>query len=140
MNSLAIKKDFETWKKNSLDSAVNIGDEFLGMSTHIIVSYNKKDNLYNAHSLEFDIVVEGKTEDKVLKGVLESIFSHIEFCIVKNKDKKITFPAPNEYWKEFYEGIKSGSVIDKPKIPKLKSVSQLPYTTNRINQLCVMGV
>ena len=71
MNSLAIKKDFETWKKNSLDSAVNIGDEFLGMSTHIIVSYNKKDNLYNAHSLEFDIVVEGKTEDKVLKGVLE---------------------------------------------------------------------
>jgi hypothetical protein len=140
MYSLTNMKDFESWKEDSLRDTIHFGDELLEVSTHLIISYDKEDKLYNAHSLEFDIVAEGKTRNKAIKEVLQAILSHITFCIAYENNDKIISPAPDEYWKEFYEGIKSGSVIEKSKIPKLNADSQLPYRPSRFNQICVMGV
>jgi hypothetical protein len=128
---------FESLKEDSIRNAIIEDNEQITVNVHLIVSYNRANKIYTAHALEFDIVGESKTKKGVVKDTLELIINHISFCKVYNNKDKIISPAPDEYWREFFEKTEEEYII-KPKIPKLTN-SQMPFRPSQFNNVCVVS-
>jgi hypothetical protein len=129
-------QDYETWKSEAVANAINIKTDVEKINVHIIIGFNDIDEVYNAHALEFDIIAEGKTKNKALKELINAIMSHVSFCIAYDNKDKLVFPAPDEFWKNFYVKLQKGHV-KQPKVPKLNKYTQLPFRPSKIGQLQV---
>ena len=89
-----------SWIKEAQKNALKFEGDKINIFVHVVI--DKDVNLYNAHCLEFDIVVDGKTIKEVKENILEAIINHVTFCIAYDNMDKILNPAPSEYWNKFF--------------------------------------
>jgi hypothetical protein len=138
MNSTIL--NFDSWKQNSINNAINFDEEVCKINVHVLLSYDKEDEIYNAHALEFDIVASTTRKKNAKKEIMELVANHIAFCMAYNNKDKIVSPAPDEYWRKFYLALERGTIDNKPKIPKLNLTNlQIPYRPSEFNQVCIAG-
>ena len=95
-------QDFKSWMAKSLINALNIKDDTVIITTHILIE--KEDDMFVAHSLEFDLVTDGYTEEEVKRGIIDALVSQVDFCIENSNIDKIIRPAPEKEWQKFYAG------------------------------------
>ena len=86
----------KNWVKEISKDAIIFNKDHVKINVHIL--YEKDDDIYNAHCLEFDITTDGKSLEEAEKNIIDCIINHVEFCIEIGNFDKIYHPAPEEYW------------------------------------------
>ncbi len=121
--------------KNAVSSKTVKDKINLYISTHVLVY--KEDDFYIAHALEFDIVVDGKSEKDVKKDIKTSVFEYIMFALSRGTIEKVVNPAPFEFWERFYNNRIAGhkkslkpSEFKSPGLPYSKGIfKEFQYAT-----------
>lgn len=114
------------------DISEKIGN-FKGKTVELHVLIDMEDDLYTAHCLDFDIVVDGKTLENVKKSILKSIVNYISFSYYKGTENKLFRHAPSEYWAKYREAksLKSIQVDEEFKLGQFP----LPFFSNVIKEV-----
>ena len=93
-------EDAKSWIHSAQKNAIKYEQKGVQICVHVLL--DREEELFTAHCLEFDIVTDGKTKKEVRKNIINSIVSHVSFCLAMNNESKMMNPAPQEYWNKFY--------------------------------------
>ncbi len=78
----------------------SIVDDSIGIDVKSHILLYREDEFFIAHSLEFDLAVDGLTEKQVREDIISVVIAYIDFGI-EHGIYNIN-PAPPEYWETFY--------------------------------------
>lgn len=86
----------DNWVRRISKDAIVFNKDRVQINVHIL--FEKDNDIYNAHCLEFDITTDGNTLDEAEHNIIDCIRNHVEFCVEMGNFDKIYDPAPQEYW------------------------------------------
>lgn len=79
--------------------------------THILI-YQENDSTWYAHSLEFDIVGDGRTPQEARNNLIDLFKVQIQFAIKNNLEGKLYHPAPQKYF-DMYNALGNRGVFEE---------------------------
>ena len=91
----------DNWIREITKDAIVFNKDHVRINIHIL--FEKDNDIYNAHCLEFDLVGEGSSIEDAEKSIVNNIVNYVTFAISKGLFNKIINPAPPEYWNKLQE-------------------------------------
>lgn len=89
---------------------------------NVTVIIEKKDNLYIAHCLEFDLVTQAKILKESKEMIVDAIYEYLTYAVEHNLQGQVFRPAPSEYWTKIPYTTKEET------IPRLKPIESSRFT------------
>ncbi len=77
---------------------MNRRNMFTSRMTCAVLVSKTPSGAFQAHALDFDLLCEAPSREKVIEKLELSVKAYIDFGLSKGWSEDIIYPAPQEYW------------------------------------------
>ena len=127
-------------KRGATQKRVSVTQAMGSFDISLRVVFHKDGNHWIAHCLEFDLLGDGRTKEKALALLTESIGSQLEESFKHDNPSNLFSPAPSEAWEMFALGKDTAVGNLSICVEELAATQLAPYSLGDIRLREYQGI